>query len=108
MRIRKGDLVKVICGSKAVKGLQGKVASVDYESQRIVIEGAPLNKRHLKPERSRKHPEGGIINVPSSIHVSNVMLVSESLSRPVRIGYKIEDGKKIRVAKGKGISGQSL
>lgn len=104
MKIKSGDTVKVISGGNGLKGTVGKVLSVDCESQRIVLENGPVHKRHLKPERSRKHPEGGIIERKASIHVSNVMLMSEGIGRPVRVGFKEIEGKKTRVAKGRGVS----
>lgn len=106
MRIKTGDTVKVIAGK--VKGLTGKVVSIDRCSERVVLENGPLNKRHMKPEKSRKHPEGGILERPASIHMSNVMLMSESSGRPVRVGFEIKDGQKIRVARGPKASGEAI
>lgn len=108
MKIKKGDTVKVIAGPKGKKGFTGKVLMIDRAAERVIIEGLPMLKRHLKPERSRKHPEGGLIEKPSSVHVSNVMLVSESLGKPVKVGYKIENDKKVRVARGKELAGQVI
>lgn len=103
MKIKRGDVVKVISGNKNIKGTVGKVISIDAERERVVLENGPMHKRHMKPERSRKHPEGGIIEKPASIHVSNVMLMAEALGRPVRVGYSLADGTKSRVAKGRGV-----
>lgn len=108
MKIKSGDLVKVISGTKDLRGTVGKVLSVDCESQRIVLENGPVHKRHLKPEKNRKHPEGGIIERKASIHVSNVMLMSEANGRPVRVGYAIVDGQKSRVARGRNISSEKV
>lgn len=106
MRIKTGDMVKVIAGK--VKGLTGKVMSVDRANERVVLENGPLNKRHMKPEKSRKHPEGGILERPASIHMSNVMLMSEASGRPVRVGFEIKDGQKIRVARGRQASKEAI
>jgi large subunit ribosomal protein L24 len=95
MRIKKGDLVKVISGGKGLKGLQGKVLLVNRETEKITIEGGPVRKKHLKPEKSRKHPEGGIIELPVFIHASNVMLVSQELGRPVRVSKRKDIVEKI-------------
>ncbi len=108
MKIRAGDVVKVIAGNKNIIGSVSKVIAVDRIRERIFLENGPVNKKHLKPEKSRKHPEGGIIDRPASIHVSNVMLMSESLARPVRVGAKIVDGVKTRVAIGKSSSGEKV
>lgn len=107
MKIKKGDLVKVVSGSKEKKGKIGRVLDVDTEALRVTVEGLGVHKKHLKPQRNPKHPEGGIIEVPRSVHVSNVMLMAESLARPVRTGTKMtDDGKKVRVAKGRGVKSE--
>lgn len=104
MKIKKGDLVKVIAGSKEKKGNIGRVLEVDICSERVTVEGVGMHKKHLKPQRNPKHPEGGVIELPRSVHVSNVMLMAENLGRPVRVGIRLnDDGKKVRVARGRGI-----
>lgn len=106
MHIKSGDMVKVISGKS--KGLTGKVVQLDCANGRVVIENGPINKRHLKPEKSRKHPEGGVIELPRSIHCSNVMLIAEGGARPFRSGTVVRDGKKIRVARGRAASGETI
>lgn len=108
MRIKKGDTVKVISGGPKFKGLTGKILSIDAQSMRVILENAPTHKRHIKREKSKKYPEGGIIEQPSSVHISNVMLVSEIDNRPVRVGYLFKDGEKIRVSRGKKVSGSPV
>lgn len=106
MKLKKGDLVKVISGK--IKGTVSKITIVDTEKSRVFLENGPIAKKHLKPERNKNIPAGGIIDKPSSIHMSNVMLMSESNDRPVRVGYVFEDGKKVRVAKGPKCGGQKI
>jgi large subunit ribosomal protein L24 len=108
MKIKSGDIVKVIAGNKNILGTVQKVVSVDRESERVVLENGPVNKRHMKPERSKKHPEGGILERPGSVHVSNLMLMSESAGGPVRTGFAVVDGQKVRVARGKRASGEKV
>lgn len=108
MKIKSGDVVKVISGNKDIKGTVAKVVSVNPETERVILEGGRVNKKHMKPERSRKHPEGGIIERAASIHVSNVMLMSEASNRPVRAGFSIVEGKKSRVARGRNSSGEQI
>ena len=103
-RIKKGDLVKVISGSKEMKGKTGKVLEVmrDGDNWRVRVDGINMIKRHLKPQRNPKHPEGGIIEGAGSIHLSNVMLMSEKAGRPVRVGSAMKaDKSKQRVSRGK-------
>jgi large subunit ribosomal protein L24 len=115
-KIKKGDLVKVISGGKDIKGQSGKVLEVlrDGDKVRVRVEGLRIIKRHLKPQRSAKHPEGGIIEGAGSIPLSHVMLFSETLNRPVRVGaaQKTGEGKasllKERVARGKGLKAEKV
>lgn len=107
MSIKKGDMVKVICGSKDKKGQIGRVLEINKRKQRVKVEGVAPIKRHLKPQRSQKHPEGGIIEDLGTVHISNVMLMSETLNRPVRTGFAFDDsGKKNRVARGKNLQAE--
>ena len=106
-KITKGDLVKVISGSH--KGEQGRVLEVLREAGRIRIEGVAPIKRHLKPQKNPRHPEGGIIEGAGSVHLSNVMLVSESLDRPVRTGATFTaEGQKQRVVRGRGLKAENV
>jgi large subunit ribosomal protein L24 len=61
-----------------------------------------LLKKHLKPNRSRKNPGGGIIEREGFIHVSNVMLVDPKTGKPGRVRFEVRDGKKVRVFKKSG------
>ncbi len=97
MKIKKNDKVKVISGKD--KGKTGVVLRVDRKTERVLVEGISIIKKHLKPTQS--NPEGGIVKKPAPIHVSNVALVignkkSESITK---VGYKIVDNKKVRYAK---------
>jgi large subunit ribosomal protein L24 len=110
-KIKAGDLVKVISGGKDIKGKSGKVLEVlrDGDAWRVRVEGLRLVKKHIKPQKNPKHPEGGIIEGAGSIPISNVMLMSEKLGRPVRTGASFtSDGKKQRVARGKKIKAEQV
>ena len=96
--LRRGDLVMVITGKD--KGKQGKITAVDTATQRVVVEGVNVVKRHTK---ARMGQEAGIVTKEAGIHVSNVMIVDPKSGKPSRIGHKIlADGKKVRVAKRSG------
>ena len=105
-RIRKGDLVQVIAGKERMKARklnnQGRVLDVDPVAGRVRVEGVRMIKRHLKPQRSKKNPAGGIIEREGYIHISNVMLVDPSTGKPGRVGFETRDGKKVRVFKKSG------
>ena len=110
-RIKKGDLVKVIRGSKDDKGKTGKVLEVirSGEAWRVRVEGLNQIKRHIKPQRSSKHPEGGIVEGAGSIPIAHVMLMSDKAGRPVRTGAVFtSDGKKERVARGRKIKSEKV
>ena len=94
MKIKKDDMVQVIAGKD--KGKSGKVVSVDKKNGTVVVEGINKVFKHSKP--SMANQQGGIINKEAPIDASNVMLIHNG--KAVRVGFKVEDGKKVRVAKG--------
>ena len=96
MKIKKGDTVKVIAG--ADNGKQGKVIEIDKKDGRVKVEGVNIVKKHSKP--SAGNPNGGIIEKEGFIDASNVMLVFKG--RTTRVGFREEDGKKVRFAKATG------
>lgn len=77
IRIKKGDTVKIITGSKDRKGKIGKIIEVDRKKMRVKVENIVPIKRHIKPQRKKMYPEGGIIADFGTIHISNVMRVEE-------------------------------
>lgn len=91
-KIRKGDKVKVLSGKE--KGKTGNVIRVYTSTAKVLIQGINLSKKHVKPGKVSK--EGGIINIEKPIAISNVMLFNDKLDRPVRVGFKLVDGKKYR------------
>ena len=93
MKIKKGDTVKVIAGGS--KGKEAKVISVDAKNNKVTVEGVNVVTKHEKPSAS--NPNGGIVTKEAPIDISNVMLVSDG--KATRVGFKVEDGKKVRVAK---------
>lgn len=102
LKIRKGDLVKVIAGDS--KGQQGKVQEVLVAKNRVIVEGVNLVSKHTKP--SAAVPNGGIIKKEAALHISNVQLVDPKSGKPTRVGRKLNaDGKLVRVAK---ISGEEI
>ena len=98
LNIKKGDTVYVNAGND--KGKTGKVLSVIPAKDRVIVEGINLVSKHTKP--NAKQPQGGIVKQEGSIHISNVQLVDPKTGAPTRIGYKFEDGKKVRIAKKSG------
>lgn len=95
-RIRKDDLVKVVAGKN--KGTTGKVLSVLPAKNMALVEGVGLGHRHVKP--SQINPRGGKkdIHVGISLH-KLALVVDEKTSKTSRVGYKVTDGVKARVAR---------
>ncbi|GAB3582587.1 50S ribosomal protein L24 [Calidifontibacter terrae] len=94
IKIKKNDLVQVISGPD--KGKQGKVISVNRETERVLVEGINRVTKHLRAGRPGQ-ASGGIQVVEAPIHVSNVMFVDPETKKPTRIKTRVEsverDGK---------------
>ncbi len=95
-KIKKGDTVVVITGKD--KDKEGKVMVVDRKNHKLIVEGVNMVKKHSKP--SARNQNGGIVEMESPIDISNVMYVHKG--KATRIGFKFEDGKKVRFAKSTG------
>ena len=93
MKIKKGDLVKVIAGTD--NGKEGKVLSVDAKNNKVVVEGINMVSKHTKPNAQNQN--GGIIRKEAPIDISNVMYVHKG--QATKVGFKIEGDKKVRIAK---------
>jgi large subunit ribosomal protein L24 len=98
MDLRKGDKVIVIAGRD--KGKSGVIQKVIPETNRVVVEGINVRKKHQKPTQA--NPEGSIVEVYAPIDASNVMLEDPKTKKPTRIGHKEVKGKKVRFAKKSG------
>lgn len=93
MKIRKGDRVVVLAGKD--KGKEGIVLQALPKENKVVVEGVNVVKRHRKPTQAMQ--QGGIIEFEKPIHVSNVAYLENG--KPTRIGYKIENGRKVRISR---------
>ncbi len=95
MKIRKGDRVRVLTGK--YRGKEGDVSAVHPRTNKIVVDGINVAKRHQKPTRAMQ--QGGIIDKAMPIDASNVALI-DSDGRATRVGYRVDDdGTKTRVAR---------
>lgn len=93
-RLQRGDLVRVTRGND--KGKQGRVKRVIAETNKVVVEGVNLVKRHMKATAQRA---GGILEIEAPLQASNVMPVDPQTGKPTRVRVKVQDGKKVRIAK---------
>lgn len=95
MNFKKGDKVVVIAGKS--KGKEGSIISVLRDENKVVVEGANMVKKHLKPQGEGT---GSIVEVEAPIHASNVMMLDPKTKKPTRIGHTTNKaGKKVRFAK---------
>ena len=94
MHIKKNDIVKILSGKDKEK--TGKVLKVFLKSNRIIVEGVNLVKRHTKP--SQQNQQGGIIEKEGTVNASNAMLVING--KASRTGKKfLTEGKTVRYSK---------
>lgn len=94
MKIKKGDKVKILLGKD--RGKEGKVEFVLGKEKRIFVGGANLYKRHVRKQGSI---EGGIINIPKSLNISNVALICPNCNKVTRVGFKMVANEKVRVCR---------
>lgn len=97
MKIHTNDEVIVIAGKN--KGTKAKVLKAIPKENRVVVEGVNIVTRHFKSQAGQP---GQKVSFEKSIDVSNVMLVDPKTGEPTRVGYRIENGKKVRFAKKSG------
>lgn len=94
MKIKKGDKVKVLLGKD--RGKEGVVEKVLGKKGRVFVERVNLYKRHV---RKVQNMEGGIIEIPKSLDISNVALICPNCKKVTRVGYKIMGNEKMRMCK---------
>ncbi|KKS96553.1 MAG: 50S ribosomal protein L24 [Candidatus Giovannonibacteria bacterium GW2011_GWB1_43_13] len=95
MKIKKGDNIIIISGKD--RGKQGKVLGVFPKSEKILVDGVALRKKH---QRSRKQGQKGeVVTLPTPFHVSNAMLFCKNCGRGARAGYKFSGDIKTRICK---------
>ncbi len=99
LHIKKGDTVVVLSGND--KGQKGRVLEVIRKTDRAIVEGVNMIKKHTKP--NAETPQGGIVEKEAPVHVSNLMLVDPKTGQPTRTGKKLnDDGKLVRISKKSG------
>ncbi len=94
IKIKKGDNVIIIAGKN--KNKVGEVLKVYPKELKVLVQGVNIVKRHQKPSATSS---GGIVEKELPIHISNVAYLDPKMSKPTKLGYKTEGGKKLRFAK---------
>ncbi|WP_206483188.1 50S ribosomal protein L24 [Thalassotalea sp. G2M2-11] len=95
-KIRRDDEVIVLAGKD--KGKTGKVTKVLVEESKVYVEGVNMIKKHTKPVPQLQQP-GGIVEKEAPLDVSNVAILNPKTGKADRVGFRDEDGKKVRFFK---------
>ena len=95
MRIKKGDNVQVLSGND--KGKTGEVLEVIPKEDKIVVKGVNVRKKHVKARK--QGDESGIIPVECAIPASKVNVVCPKCGKVTKVGYRVDNDKKVRVCK---------
>ena len=96
LKVKKGDTIQVLSGND--KGKKGEVIEVLPKSEKVIVKGINIRKKHVKPRKQGE--EGGIISIECAIHMSKISVVCPKCCKPTRVGFEInKDGDKVRICK---------
>ena len=95
LHIKKGDTVAILSGDD--KGVTGEVIAVSPAEGKVIVKGVNIIHKHMKPRRQGE--TGGIVDAEGAIYASKVALYCPKCDKGVRVGFKVEDGKKIRICR---------
>jgi len=96
LKVRRDDIVLVVAGKD--RGKKGKVLKVFPNNNRAIVERINMMKKHLR--KRREQDQGGIIEMETPIHTSNLMVLCKHCNKPTRIGSKfLKDNTKARICK---------
>ncbi len=96
-KLKKGDEVIVLAGKD--KGKTGKIIKMVPKQMKAVVSEINKVKKNQKPDNNQP---GGIVDKEMPIHISNLSFYDSELKKGIRIGYKLENNKKIRINKSSG------
>lgn len=94
MKIKKGDKVRILLGKD--RGKEGKVEAVLAKESKVFVGNVNLYKRHVK---KMQNMEGGIIDIPKPLDISNVALICPNCNKPTRVSYQKNGDIKLRICK---------
>lgn len=98
LHVKKGDTVMIISGKD--KGRTGKVLEISPKEKKVIVEGCNMVTKHVKP-RVQGQP-GGIVKAEGPLYACKVQPICPKTGKPTRVGFKFENGKKIRVSRSSG------
>ena len=93
-KLKVNDTVQVLAGKD--KGKNGKVKSINFKTNRVVVEGVNVVKKAMKPNQANQ--QGGIVDLEKAIHISNVALMDPKSGKPTRVAIKKVGDRNVRVA----------
>ena len=93
-KLKVNDTVQVLAGKD--KGKNGKIKTINFKTNRVVVEGINIVKKAMKPNQANQ--QGGIVDMEKAIHISNVSLLDPKGGKPTRVTFKKVSGKNVRVA----------
>jgi large subunit ribosomal protein L24 len=95
MKLRKNDKVKIVGGKD--KGKEGVIERVYPLQDKVLIPEINVYKKHIK--KTEQNPQGGVVPMPRALNVANIALICPKCKKQTRIGYQIEDHKKVRICR---------
>lgn len=93
-KLKVNDTVQILAGKD--KGKQGKIKSINFKTNRVVVEGVNMVKKAIRPNQMNQ--QGGIVDMEKAVHISNVAPLDPKSGKPTRVAVKKVDGKNVRVA----------
>ena len=95
LHVKKGDTVRVIAGDH--KGATGEIIKVFPKENKVIVEKVNVATCHTKPRRQGE--AGGIVKRETPIRSCKVALFCEKCNKGVRVGYKMDGDKKVRICR---------
>ena len=95
MYLKRNDLIIVISGAN--KNETGRVIRIDTETDRVWVQGLNMRYKHIR--RSQENPKGGRGEKECPLHISKVQLLDPKENKPTRVGFRLENGRKVRYSK---------
>jgi len=95
-RVKKGDTVEILSGDE--RGQRGTVHAVQPKDDKVIVAGHNIIKKHQKPT-GQVRTQAGIIEREAPMNLSNVAPVCRNCDKPTRVGFRMEDGRKVRVCR---------
>lgn len=95
IKLKKKDKIKILTGKD--RGKTGEIERIYAKQNKVLVPGLNLYKKHI--QKSEQTPQGGVVEVPRPLNVSNIVFICPKCSKPAKIGFKVEKNKKIRICR---------